>query len=126
MRRLTRPLAFLLSFVLLQLVLVESGYACRMPATVSAGAQDMAGMQMAGSADHSLSTPAQHDQQQPPCRFPWAPGGCQAMAPCAPAAVTVASAAIASFAPAASAPERLVLLAPPALASAPELPPPRA
>jgi hypothetical protein len=126
MRRLARPVAFLLTFILLQLVLVESGYACRMPATGSAGAQDMAGMQMPGSADHSPSAPAPQDQQQPRCRFPWAPDGCQAMAPCAPVAVTVASAVIASFAPAANSPEQLVLLAPPALTSAPELPPPRA
>jgi hypothetical protein len=126
MRRLVRPVAFLLSFVLLQLVLVESGYACRMPMDGAPQGSAMAGMQMPGSADHSPSAPAQHDQQESPCRFPWAPNGCQTMAPCAPAAVTVASTVIASFVPAGNAPEQLVLLAPPALTSAPELPPPRA
>jgi hypothetical protein len=126
MRPLVRPVAFFLSFVLLQLVLVESGYVCRMPANGPVGASDMAGMQMPGRADHSPTAPAQHDKQDAPCRFPWAPNGCQAMAPCAPAAVTVASAVIASFAPAANVLPQLVALAPPALTMAPELPPPRA
>ena len=125
MRRLVRPVAFLLTFVLLQLVLVESGYACRMPADVSGQGSAMAGMQMPGAGEHSPSAPTEQHQQKAPCQFPWAPGGCQAMAPCAPSALTVASTATLSFAPERPAPVQLALLAPPALTSAPELPPPR-
>jgi hypothetical protein len=125
MRRLARSVASLLSLVLLQLVLVESGYACRMPTTGPVGASEMAGMQMPAGADHA-SAPAPHDQQESPCRFPWAPNGCQTMAPCAPSALATASTGIASLAATRMAPAQLVLLAPTALSSAPELPPPRA
>ena len=126
MRRLIRPFAFLLSLVLLQLVLVESGYACRTPMNAAMGGSAMAGMPMPGSANHSSSAPTQDDQRETPCRFPWAPNGCQAMAPCALSAVTVASTVIVPCTPARVAPAQLVVLAPPALTSAPELPPPRA
>ena len=124
MRRLARPIAFLLTLVLLQLVLVESGYACRAPAGGSMS--EMAGMQMPAGPDHSSSAPRQQDHQDTPCRFPWAPGGCQTMAPCAPSALTVASTDVASAPSERNVLEPLVVLAPPALTSAPELPPPRA
>ena len=124
MRRLARPIAVILSLVLLQLVLVESGYACRGPA--AGPASDMAGMQMPGNTEHSPSAPTQQDQQDGSCRFPWAPTGCQAMAPCAPSALTVATANVASAPSERNALEPLIMLAPPAVNSAPELPPPRA
>ena len=124
MRRLARPIAFLLTLVLLQLVLVESGYACRAPAGGSMS--EMAGMQMPAGPDHSSSAPRQQDHQDTPCRFPWAPTGCQTMAPCAPAALAVASADVVSGPQERTSPESLIVLAPPALTSAPELPPPRA
>ena len=126
MRRLVRPIAVLLSFVLLQLVLVESGYACRMPMNGAMGGSEMAGMQVPGGADYSLPALAQSGEPTTPCQFPWAPAGCQGMTPCAPSALTVASTAVESFALVRVAPVQLVLLTPPALTSAPELPPPRA
>ena len=126
MRRLVRPVAFLLSFVLIQLVLVESGYACRAPADGSGQGSAMAGMRMPDGGEHSPSAPGDEHQQKSPCQFPWAPGGCQAMASCAPSALTVASTATLSYPPERPAPVQLALLAPPALTSAPELPPPRA
>ena len=128
MLHLKRAVGTLLTLVLFQLVLVEGGYACLMPNAGSAEAA-MAGMQMAGmdmSGDARQSSPGQPEQERAPCQFPWAPAGCQAMAPCAPSALTVASAAIASFTPARAALPPLVVLAPPTIARAPELPPPRA
>jgi hypothetical protein len=126
MRRIARPIGFLLAFVLLQLVLVESGYACVTPMGGATQRADMAGMSMPQSADRSSSAPREQPEHESPCRFPWAPNGCQTMAPCAPSALAVASAVVTAIAPARNAPARLVMLAPPALNSAPELPPPRA
>lgn len=125
-RRLVRPIAVLVILVLLQLVLVESGYACCMAPVGTAPGVAMADMQMPGSADHSPAAPTQPDEQQVPCRFPCALSGCQAMASCALPALTVASTANALFAPARVAPPQLVLLAPLSLSLAPEPPPPRA
>ena len=128
MLHLKRLAGTLLILVLFQLVLVESGYACVMPATGSGGAE-MAGMRMAGmdmSGGAGPSSPAQSGREPAPCQFPWAPAGCQGMSPCAPSALTVASAPMASFTPPRVAVPQLVMLAPPPLARAPELPPPRA
>ncbi len=122
-RRLLQPVAVLLTLVLLQLVLVESGYACRMPAD---GDASMAGMPMPGSTRHSSSAPTKKGQPQAPCQFPWAPNGCQIMAPCAPAALTVASSTTTAAARVHVAPLRFEPLAPLSLSIAPELPPPRA
>lgn len=126
MGRRVRPIAFLLGLVLLQLVLVESGFACRMPGDAAPGGAAMAGMSMNADAGVTTSRTAQHDRQEAPCRFPWTAAGCQSMAPCAPSAVTAASSTLAMLAPARVVPAQLVLLVPPALFSAPELPPPRA
>ena len=133
MLHLKRAVGTLLTLVLFQLVLVESGYACLMPNAGSANAP-MAGMVMPGMAMTGMAMPdgagepatTQSEQERAPCQFPWAPAGCQAMAPCAPSALTVASATIASFTPARVALPQLVVLAPPPIARAPELPPPRA
>lgn len=128
-----RPLALLLGVVLLHLVFVESGYACQMlPSVMSApaGARMDAGvrtgMQMtAGSAAAVApgSDPAQH---RPPCRFPWAPDGCQFAGPCAPAALASGVVILRPTASARSAPPRAAPLAPTFLRLPPELPPPRA
>ena len=126
MRRLIRPVASFLALVLIQLVLVESGYACRMPMDGAAGGSEMAGMRMAGGADPSPSAPTGPHGDETACRFPWAPNGCQAMAPCPLSAIAVTPPAFGSLAQVRVAPLRVVLLAPPARTLAPELPPPRA
>lgn len=112
-----------MTFVLLQLVLVESGYACRMDTSEMPSGGSMVGMQTPG--DETMAPP-QHEQDEAPCRFPWAPGGCQSMAPCAPAAVTVAAVEALAACDAAVTAWQLVQLAPPPVTQAPELPPPRA
>jgi hypothetical protein len=123
--RFIRPVAVLLTLVLLQLVLVESGYACRMSSNDQSRDSSMAGMQMAGSSPESPA-PAEQHQQQAPCRFPWAPSGCQSMVPCAPSALAIVATAETEPAPPRAAAPELVLLAPLSLDRAPELPPPRA
>ena len=110
-----------MAIVLLQLVLVVGGYAC----VADQGSAAMAGMSMP-VPDASQHAPAQQGQQDAPCQFPWAPGGCQTMTPCAPVAITVASATDVRVARTHEAPQTLVLLAPSSVSFAPELPPPRA
>src|SRR5215213_3209604 len=95
MRRLRRPLALLVGLILLHLVAVESGFACAIPAArdggaAKAGMAGMPGMDMGGDTDDRAP-------DAPPCNFPWAPAGCQAMASCAP--VALASCALADGAP---------------------------
>jgi hypothetical protein len=127
--RLYRPLGLLLAIVLFQLVLVESGYACQLPANGTMSDGGMAGMPMPAEQSHAPSAPTppdQHDQQHSPCQFPWAPNGCQTMAPCSPAAMTAPLATTVSLAPARIALLPLELLQPASPSRAPELPPPRA
>jgi len=124
MRRLRRPLALLVSLVLLHLMAVESGFACAIPAAANdgaamAGMAGMPGMDMGGDTEEPASG-------APPCDFPWAPAGCQAVASCAPAAL--ASCALADAAPS-HARSSVVMrseLAPQSRTPAPEPPPPRA
>lgn len=125
MSRFVRAAAGILVVALLQLVLLESGYACLAMSDGSAAGATMAGMTMPGESGSS-DRPAGDGQEQAPCEFPWAPNGCQSIAPCAPAAVTVASAPAVSAFLLHDAPMTLVQLAPAAPSRAPELPPPRA
>jgi hypothetical protein len=70
--------------------------------------------------------PASAPAPTPPCRFPWAPDGCQSMVPCAPAALASSPAALNRGGPV---PERIavgVSLTPASVTTPPELPPPRA
>lgn len=115
-----------MTLVLLQLVLVESGYACQMAPGVLDSAASMADMQMPASETASTTAPAQREQEQEPCRFPWAPNGCQSMAPCAPAALTETSVAAEARTQIVAAPWHLVQVAPVPVTRAPEIPPPRA
>ena len=125
-----RSVALTLILALLQLVLLESGYACAaMPSgQVADGA--MASMSMPGMAmpeqANASDSPADAGGEQAPCTFPWAPNGCQTMAPCGPAAMVVATGGNTSDLAAHDGPLTLVELAPSSLSSAPELPPPRA
>ncbi|HWZ60908.1 MAG TPA: hypothetical protein VNW46_18125 [Gemmatimonadaceae bacterium] len=108
-----RWFATLATLFLLQLVFVESGYACAMPATGSSAMASMPGMTM----------PAH--ESKGPCRFPWAPDGCQSMAPCAPAALAVPGHALAVAPQLVAAVPVLIVRTPPSETAPPELPPPR-
>jgi hypothetical protein len=111
MHRRRRWFATFAALFVLQLVFVESGYACAMP---TMGTTAMAGMTM----------PA-HPGHETPCRFPWAPDGCQSMAPCAPAALTTPSVTLAAGPQLVAAVPALVVRTPPSETPPPELPPPR-
>lgn len=86
----------------------------------------MAGMSMPGNPASPTPASNQHDDSKAPCRFPWAPNGCQNMAPCAPSALTVPSAERLSLPNERVEIRALAALVPLAPSLAPELPPPRA
>ena len=134
MRRIRRVTALFLGLLLANLVWVGSGYACAMPAmehssAATAANADAMGAAMAGMDMSGMQAPTPHGapkQHEPPCRFPWAPDGCQSMTPCAPLAV-------ASHAFVLDMPNgmplhvgELTMLTPPSELRRPELPPPRA
>jgi hypothetical protein len=125
MRRVRRPIAILMSLVLAQLMLVLGGYACVMRGSGAAMTASMPGMSMPVTVE--IAPTGTSNGNQAPCEFPWAPGACQGMAPCAPAALIVASTApdVAGKRVPESA-LTLELIAPASLSLAPELPPPRA
>ena len=148
MPALRRLAALVTMLVTLLLVLTESGYACSgasMAGMAGMGATSRSGAgapTAAASADPMASMPgmpgmpAAHQSEtqtgpqgapdQGPCRFPWAPDGCRDMAPCAPAALAVATA---TPLPPAHTPEARLTLrvaAPASLDTPPEPPPPRA
>ena len=106
--------------LLLQLVLVGGGFACVIPGMGTPGAaatsetSAMPGMDMP-SAPSEL-----------PCQLPWAPAGCQPMAPCAPAAVTAARFVLALPVVDAAPVAALDIATPSSRTTPPEIPPPRA
>jgi hypothetical protein len=106
--------------LLLQLVLVGGGFGCAMPSigTRAAPAESttaaMPGMDMP-------SAPS-----QAPCQLPWAPTGCQPMAPCGPAAVMPAQFVLALPVGDAAPVAALDIATPSSRTTPPELPPPRA
>ncbi|WP_284352588.1 hypothetical protein [Roseisolibacter agri] len=134
---LRRLAAFVSGVMMLVLLLAESGFACAMQEMVSsagAGAgmsamADMPGMaamaEMADVAPPDGTAPAE-GQDEAPCRFPWAPSGCRDMAPCAPAALTVAAWRAEGGARVHDVQRAAAVLAPPSFGTPPELPPPRA
>lgn len=114
-----RIIAALSALLVFQLVFVESGYACsRMDSEMGA----MAGMSTPSAVHVEGPAPA---GQQPPCRFPWAPDGCQSMAPCAPATIVAASRMLSEPPAPIVAIPLLAVLMPPSATSPPDLPPPR-
>lgn len=130
-RRIT---ALCLGLLLANLTWVGSGYACVMPAMTHATqastmkadstGEAMAAMDMSATLSSAADTAPQHREQ--PCRLPWAPDGCQSIAPCAPLAI--ASYAFALDTPNVT-PVRIAdlsVLTPPSELRAPDLPPPRA
>lgn len=103
------------------LILVGSGFGCAWSS--SATSTSMAAMGMDGITQ---GPSGHHDRAPTGCQFPWAPDGCQTMAPCAPVALESASIALAPIAVAPEAAPPLLVIAPRSLTRAPELPPPRA
>lgn len=125
--RASRFTALVLSLVMVNLALIASGYAC----TVR-GMTDMSGMVTARTASASGAAVMQQKssqgdrQQSSPCRFPWAPNGCESMAPCGPAALAAwATLPNESVRVPLSVPDGTIALLQTAM-SAPEIPPPRA
>ena len=118
-----RPLAAIASAVLLvQLILAGSGFACVTPGMSEDAARDamMAGMEMPSD----LSAP--QSSNEAPCHLPWAPAGCQPMAPCSPAVMPPAIVTLASNPGHAQCVTPPVAIAPPSRTVRPEPPPPRA
>lgn len=133
MARLRRIAALFVVVLLAQLLLVESGFACQMPSmkrdaggamAMSTGA--IAGMDMSGMGMPASPSDTGDPSDEAPCRFPWAPAGCQSMVPCGPAALAVLTPALTVPKAAPGVVLALAVLAPPSQARPPELPPPRA
>lgn len=118
MHRLRRFTGALSALFILNLVFLGSGYACALPGAESG----MANMGMLAPGHPGQPTPT---NRQTPCQFPWAPDGCQSMAPCAPAALASPIQTLSSAVQPVSAPPVLAVLTPPSETSPPELPPPR-
>ena len=138
MARLRRITALFVTVLLAQLLLVESGFGCQMPSmeqdaggamAMSTGAMagmDMSGMDMSGMDVPTSPSDTDDPSDEAPCRFPWAPAGCQSMVPCGPAALAVLTPALTVPKAAPGAALALTVLTPPSQARPPELPPPRA
>lgn len=135
-----RLAAFVSGVMMLVLLLAESGFACTMPdmassARAGAGMSAMAHMPgmtgMVGMAEMARitapdGTAPTEGQDEAPCRFPWAPSGCRDMAPCAPAALTVAAWRGEGGARVHEVQRAAAVLVPLSFGTPPELPPPRA
>jgi hypothetical protein len=131
-RRLT---ALLVSFFLLHAMWAGSGFACTMSAmgqssrtTMAAmdmSSADMTGMDMAGTAaSGDMGHTPSHDHE--PCNLPWAPAGCESMAPCGPTALASSPQLVRVPAAVPSAVSELAVLTPPSTNRSPEPPPPKA
>ena|SRR5437773_7553332 len=133
MRRARRITAVFVALLLANLTRVGSGFACVMsgPAqpstsevaisTTEAPSDDMANMSGMAAPQHGSST----DEQNLPCKFPWAPDGCRLMTPCAPLALASLDIGVVLPNVLPAQPERLVVLIPPSAVRAPDRPPPR-
>ncbi len=126
MHRPSRLTGALTSLLLVAFVLVTSGFTCTTPAA----SDGMKAMGMTSGHADGLTTAQNVSpiQKAPaaPCKFPWAPDGCQSMVPCAAAALASPAATLDRSA---LVPERVasyVQIAPLSVTTRPELPPPRA
>lgn len=129
-----RVAALVSSLLLLQSVLIGSGFACALPmpmgqptpagAELSTAMSDMTGMDMSGSQQQPSSKAPGSDGS--PCRLPWAPAGCQSMAPCAPVAIAETAEVASPLVRGAYSIAALDVLTPPSRSTPPELPPPKA
>ncbi|MGI8497933.1 MAG: hypothetical protein ACR2OG_10180 [Gemmatimonadaceae bacterium] len=127
---LRRMTAVISGALLLQLVVTGSGRACATSAMAAmhagaAGASSMPGMDVHGSTRHSDQAQAP-DSDPSPCQLPWAPAGCQPMAPCSPTAVASAVLRLSSPHAGDSQAAALVVIAPTSRSTPPDPPPPRA
>jgi hypothetical protein len=135
MTRLRRAIALCMAFLLAQLLVAGSGYACALMGPMDGqGVHAAPGMMAtpAGAADASCpdampSAPERgHAPDSSPCPLPWAPAGCRG-APCAPAtAPATAAQAVGDALRDATERPTLAVLPLPSVVRAPELPPPRA
>ena len=123
-----RPFAAITSAGLLfQLILAGSGFGCVMQTMPHPTSQDAAMAGMATGMEMPLSdqtVPPASDET--PCRLPWAPVGCQPMAPCSPAVMPSAIVILASVPGPVQSVTGRVAIAPPTRTIPPEPPPPRA
>ena len=137
-----RATAFVLTLLLIQLMLVGSGFTC-VTGEEDAGAamadRDMAGMSgmaemapMAGmsanlpNAEPSGTSSDSSSRESAPCNLPWAPSGCTVMIPCGPHAVMAQAQAIAGRQVAGHADVAQEIATPPSAIIALDTPPPRA
>ena len=132
MNRLRRVTALGLSLLIVQLVLVGSGFTCVVgeenadAAMVQMGMGAMPPMPgMSGTGDQSPA-PGSPSPSSDPCTLPWAPGGCTLMVPCAPHAMTARMQAIVARAHASHAGVAWEIAGPPSVIIALDTPPPRA
>ena len=96
MNRFRRATTFTLTLLLIQLVLVGSGFTCVGgeqdvgTAMATTGMADMPGMSMDGPmhTDAGGLSSRSPESDSTPCDLPWAPSGCTLMIPCGPHAVT--------------------------------------
>jgi hypothetical protein len=143
--RIRRATAFVLTLLLIQLMLVASGFTC-VTGEEDAGAamadRDMAGMagisamaEMAPMAGMSANLPNAEpgdtssdssSSDSAPCNLPWAPSGCTVMIPCGPHAVMAPVQAIAGRQVASHADVAQEIATPPSASIALDTPPPRA
>ena len=129
MRRSSRLVAALSGLFLSATVLATSGFVCANDAN---GAK-MASMQMTGyDGDAGRIVAVSHfsarhpEKSHAPCKFPWAPDGCQSMVPCSPSVIATPLMQLMSFFALPQSVVAVVALKPPSEIPAPELPPPRA
>lgn len=134
MLRSRSAVAFLTNLLLVHVMWIGTGSACVMPSMVESHGS-MAGMNMSTGAEMpgmDLTTSAgadaaqTPDQQHAPCRFPWAPTGCESMTPCAPVAIGSTQQVLRETIEPGADVATLRVLMPPSRGHAPEPPPPRA
>ena len=109
-----------------QLILTGSGFACVMPAMAHAEIDAPTGAAMAGMDMPASDRPMPSSSDDAPCHLPWAPAGCQPMAPCTPPVMTSAVVTFDAPAPVVETVREQHAIAPPTRTVPPELPPPRA
>jgi hypothetical protein len=124
MRRPSRLTAVVAHVLIVQVVLLGSGVVCTKPNI--GGVSGAICMNMADTHGRPAPASPSSNDQRAPCKLPWAPAGCHAATPCAPAAVTSPQIVLASRMVVTDDVMRVIFLAPTSLATPPELPPPRA
>lgn len=120
--------------LLIQLVLVGSGFTCvggeedTSAAMAAMGMEDMPDMSMGGAMDTGMGDPSSSspESDSTPCSLPWAPNGCALMVPCGPHAMTAQLQTIAGGQAVNHAEVAQEIATPPSAIIALDTPPPRA